>query len=94
MVTVPPTIMTIWPVKMHMSPLSSCLREGATIHKLCSLVDSMRAQSSLTAAMRVFILTYLRAAENAASHQAALQSRKSTVPLELIVQMSGTPVRP
>ena len=71
-----------------------CRREGATIHKLCSMVDSIRAQSSLTAAMRVFILTYFRAAENAATHQAAQHDRKSAVPLELIVQMSGTPARP
>lgn len=71
-----------------------CRREGATIHKLCSMVDSIRAQSSLTAAMRVFILTYFRAAENSASHQAAQRDRKSAVPLELIVQMSGTPARP
>lgn len=68
-------------------------REGATIHKLCSMVDSTRAQSSLTAAMRVFILTYFRAAESAATRHAE-RSRKSPVPLELIVQMSGTPARP
>lgn len=71
-----------------------CRREAATIHKLCSMIDSIRVQSTLTAAMRVFIVTYFRAAENAATHETAQQSRKSAVPLELIMQMSGTPVRP
>ena len=71
-----------------------CRREGSNIHKICSMVDSTRLQSSLTAAMRVFILMYFRAAENAAMHRVATQSSKSPMPLELIVQMSGTAARP
>lgn len=71
-----------------------CRREGSNIHKICSMVDSTRMQSSLTAAMRVFILTYFRTAENAAVRSAAPHGGKSAVPLELIVQMSGTPARP
>jgi predicted DNA-binding ribbon-helix-helix protein len=39
-----------------------CRRETMTVHEVCSLVDSRRTQSSLTAAMRVFILGYFRAA--------------------------------
>ncbi|MGB8274865.1 MAG: ribbon-helix-helix domain-containing protein [Alphaproteobacteria bacterium] len=38
-----------------------CTRENLTIHAVCSLVDARRTQSSLTAAMRVFILGYFRA---------------------------------
>ncbi len=71
-----------------------CRREGANIHKICSLVDSTRVQSSLTAAMRVFILSYFRTAEKAATRRSAAHDRKSTVPLELIMQMNGTPARP
>ena len=76
-----------------------CRREEMNIHKICSLVDSARAQSSLTAAMRVFILTYFRTAEGAAMRHAAARDGKSPVPLELIAQMSGSggrqkPARP
>jgi len=39
-----------------------CRREGKTVHEICSLVEERRAQSNLTAAMRVFILGYFRAA--------------------------------
>ena len=39
-----------------------CRREKLTVHEVCSLVDSRRTQSPLTAAMRVFILGYFRAA--------------------------------
>jgi len=37
-----------------------CRREGTTVNALCSQVDGERTQSSLTAAMRVFILGYFR----------------------------------
>jgi predicted DNA-binding ribbon-helix-helix protein len=39
-----------------------CRRESMTVHEVCSLVDNQRTQSSLTAAMRVFILGYFRTA--------------------------------
>lgn len=71
-----------------------CRREGSNIHKICSMVDSRRVQSSLTAAIRVFILAYFRAAEKAASRRSHVRDRKSLVPLELIVEMSGTAARP
>ena len=45
-----------------------CRREGLTIHDVCSLVDTRRSQSSLTAAMRVFILGYFRAAVTETGH--------------------------
>lgn len=45
-----------------------CRREGLTIHEACSLVDTRRSQSSLTAAMRVFILGYFRAAVTETGH--------------------------
>ena len=50
-----------------------CRREKLTVHEGCSLVDSPRTQSSLTAAMRVFILGYFRAA--VADSQEALLAR-------------------
>ena len=39
-----------------------CRREAKTVHEICSLVEEHRVQSSLTAAMRVFIVGYFRAA--------------------------------
>lgn len=48
-----------------------CRREGLTIHEVCSLVDTRRSQSSLTAAMRVFILGYFRAAVTETGHAIA-----------------------
>lgn len=63
-----------------------CRREHLTIHKICSMVDATREQSSLTAAMRVFILNYFRQAEEAANRRAARDNRTPTVPLELIMK--------
>jgi len=43
-------------------------REGKSIHDLATLVDSRRNESSLTAAMRVFALSYFRAASTDVGH--------------------------
>ncbi len=45
-----------------------CWREGRTIHELCSMVDRRRQGSSLTAALRVFIMLYFRAAATEEGH--------------------------
>ena len=62
------------------------LRENMTVHQVCSLVDSRRTQSSLTAAMRVFILGYFRAAV-AESQEAA----RATTLNGAIGYVAGTP---
>ncbi len=54
-----------------------CHREKCTIHDICTLVDSKRKDSSLTAAMRVFILAYFRAAATDEGHQRAGQGTVS-----------------
>ena len=41
-------------------------REQLTLHQLCGRIDRSRASSSLTAAVRVFIMTYFRRAAGAA----------------------------
>ncbi|MCZ4282185.1 ribbon-helix-helix domain-containing protein [Kiloniella laminariae] len=38
------------------------VREGLTLNEICSLVEGRRVQSSLTAAIRVFTLSYFRTA--------------------------------
>lgn len=48
-----------------------CRRESLSIHDVCSLVDTRRTQSSLTAAIRVFILGYFRAAVTETGHTMA-----------------------
>ena len=39
-----------------------CRREKMTLHELCGLIDGRRRTSSLSAGVRVFIVTYFRAA--------------------------------
>ena len=45
-----------------------CRREEMTVHDLCELIDERRRASSLTAAIRVFIVTYFRAAATEEGH--------------------------
>jgi predicted DNA-binding ribbon-helix-helix protein len=45
-------------------------REGMTLSALSSLVDTERRESSLTAAIRLFILAYFRAAATEDGHKA------------------------
>ncbi len=40
-------------------------REKRTVHQICSDVDRTRTESTLTGALRVFILTYFREAASA-----------------------------
>lgn len=37
-----------------------CGREGITIHQLCSKIDATKGSSGLSAATRLFVLTYFR----------------------------------
>ncbi|WP_445681024.1 ribbon-helix-helix domain-containing protein [Radicibacter daui] len=41
-------------------------REGMSVDQLCTLIDRRRSESSLTAAVRVFVMSYFR---NASRHQ-------------------------
>ena len=43
-------------------------RENESVHQICTLVNLRRRDSSLTAAIRVFILTYFRAAATEDGH--------------------------
>jgi predicted DNA-binding ribbon-helix-helix protein len=51
-------------------------REGQSIHALCSMVDKQRRTSSLTAALRVFIMTYFRDAATDRGHARAGHGRR------------------
>ena len=46
-------------------------REDCTVHDLCTWVDEHREQSSLTAAIRVFICGYFRTAATEQGHRRA-----------------------
>jgi len=45
-----------------------CRREEMSQHELCAMVDERRRTSSLTAAIRVFIVNYFRAAATEEGH--------------------------
>ena len=48
------------------------MREGCSIHDICSLVSMRKnASTSLTAAIRVFLMLYYRAASNEEGHRRA-----------------------
>jgi predicted DNA-binding ribbon-helix-helix protein len=47
-----------------------CLREGVTLGQLCQRIDERRRESSLTAAIRVYALSYYRAATTEEGHAA------------------------
>ena len=48
-----------------------CQREGCRIHELATMVNSTRRESTLTAAIRVFIMNYYRAASTEQGHARA-----------------------
>ncbi len=45
-----------------------CGREGMTEHELCTRIDGLNIASSLTASVRVFIVTYFRGAATEKGH--------------------------
>ena len=45
-----------------------CRREDLTLHQLCALIDERRRASSLTAAIRVFIVNFFRSAATEEGH--------------------------
>ncbi len=48
-----------------------CGREGMTEHELCTRIDGLNVASSLTASVRVFIVTYFRGAATEKGHAGA-----------------------
>ena len=48
-----------------------CRREEQSISSICAFIESQRGSSSRTAAVRVFILRYFRAAATESGHLAA-----------------------
>ena len=51
-------------------------RENASVHEICSRVEYSRRESTLTAATRVFILVYFRAAATEQGHSLAGHGRR------------------
>jgi predicted DNA-binding ribbon-helix-helix protein len=48
-----------------------CAREGKSMHSLVTEIEQGRAQSTLTAAIRVFLLDYFKAAATEDGHRTA-----------------------
>src|SRR5690606_9657442 len=55
-------------------------RERLTIHELCTAIQSRRQESTLTAAIRVHILVYLREAATEQGHELAGHGRLTDSP--------------
>jgi predicted DNA-binding ribbon-helix-helix protein len=56
-------------------------REGKTMHALVTEIERGRAQSSLTAAIRVFLLDYFRAAATEEGHRRAGHRLSAQLPV-------------
>ncbi len=54
-----------------------CLREGKSIHQVCTMVEKRRSISNRTAAVRAFILIYYMAAATEAGHLKAGHGKAS-----------------
>ncbi len=68
------------------------IREGTTIHNICSLISIRKVdESSLTASIRVFLMLYYRAATTAEGHARAghgsfeFMKRRARVTEEILV---------
>lgn len=57
-----------------------CRREARTLHEICSMIDRNREESALTAAIRVFIMAYFRAAATDEGHARAGHGRVAREP--------------
>lgn len=53
------------------------VREGVSIHDICTMVDAERRESSLTAGLRVFIMSYFRTAATETGHIRAGHGERS-----------------
>jgi predicted DNA-binding ribbon-helix-helix protein len=56
-------------------------REGKTMHALVTEIEHRRAQSSLTAAIRVYLLDYFRAAATEEGHRRAGHRLSAQLPV-------------
>ena len=58
-------------------------REGCTINDICSMIEDQRQGSTRTAALRVFILYYFRAAATESGHRQAGHGKSDTMLKEM-----------
>lgn len=64
-------------------------REGRTINEICTFVERRKYDSSLTAALRVLILSYFRAAATDEGHEAAGHGRSPSAVIQPSAGLSG-----
>ena len=57
-----------------------CRREGMSPHELCHLIDRRRQASSLTAAIRVFIMAYVKSAATEEGHASIGHQQPEVIP--------------
>jgi len=58
-----------------------CAREGKTVHMLVTEIDRGRAASSLTAAIRVYVMDYFRVAATEDGHRRAGHGVEAQLPV-------------
>ena len=58
-----------------------CAREGKTVHALVTEIDHGRAASSLTAAIRVYVMDYYRVASTEDGHRRAGHGAAAQLPM-------------
>lgn len=67
-------------------------RERCSVHALCSVVDKRKkAETSLTAAIRVFIMAYFQAAATDDGHMRAGHGRGASAATEVLMRHLQTP---
>ena len=67
-------------------------REGRTLHELCTMVHKLRRRTSLTSAVRVFILSYYRTlARDLETNQGTPADLDETEGLRLLPRALGVP---
>ncbi len=59
-----------------------CGRERQSIHEICTAIDAQREASTLTAALRVFVMEYFRSATTEDGHLRAGHGFAATRPVE------------
>lgn len=64
-------------------------REGRTINEICTFVERRKDDSSLTAALRVLILSYYRASATDEGHEAAGHGRSPSAIIQPSSGLSG-----
>lgn len=78
--------------EMWMAIKDIARNEKCTIHDLCSVVSQRKKEdTSLTAAIRVFIMAYYQAAATSEGHKTAGHGKGASIAAEVLTKHAATP---